>query len=63
MRHAHAVGVPLNAAVNAATVAPATLFPHADISLLRPGQRADLLVLDDTLTLHAVLRAGNPLET
>ena len=62
VRNAHAAGIALHTAVNAATLTPATLFPHAPISLLRPGQRADLLILDDTLAVRTVLRAGTQLE-
>lgn len=58
VRHACEVGISVEAAVNAATRTPATLFPGTPIGLLRPGDPADLLVLDDSLALHSVLRHG-----
>lgn len=68
-RHAHRrgparldVGVPLEFAINAATRTPASLFPGQGIGMLRPGDPADLLVLDDTLTAHTVLHHGATLD-
>jgi len=52
------VGIPLEAAVNAATRTPAKLFPSTEIGLLRPGARADIVVLDDSLVIRTVLREG-----
>jgi N-acetylglucosamine-6-phosphate deacetylase len=62
VRHACAVGIPLEAAVNAATRTPAGLFAGRSIARLRPGDRADIVVLDDALTVRAVLRGGAPLD-
>jgi N-acetylglucosamine-6-phosphate deacetylase len=62
IRHAHAVGVPLEAAFNAATRTPAGLFTGQNIALLHPGDRADIVVLDDTLTIRTVLRSGALLD-
>ncbi|EWM11997.1 N-acetylglucosamine-6-phosphate deacetylase [Kutzneria sp. 744] len=60
VRHACAAGVPVEAALNAATRVPARLHPEAGIGLLRPGDPADVVVLDDDLGLRAVLRRGGP---
>lgn len=62
VRRAHAAGVPLGAAVGAATVTPAALFPHADLGLLRPGDYADIVILDDGLQIRSVLQGGTALE-
>jgi N-acetylglucosamine-6-phosphate deacetylase len=52
-------GVPLVDAVSAATATPARLLGlDADVGDVAPGFRADLLVTDPDLHLHAVLRAG-----
>ncbi|WNV87468.1 N-acetylglucosamine-6-phosphate deacetylase [Umezawaea sp. Da 62-37] len=61
IRHACDSGVPLDEAVNAATRTPARFFPDADLGLLRPGDRADVVVLDDGLGIRAVYRDGIPL--
>lgn len=61
VRGACAAGVPPEAALNAATRTPAALFPQAGLGLLRPGDRADVLVLDDALTLRTVLREAREL--
>lgn len=39
---------------------PAALLGRADIGLLRPGARADVVLLDDDLQVETVLRAGAP---
>ena len=62
VRRAHAAGVVLESAVGAATVTPAALFPHADLGLLRPGDHADVVVLDDGLEIRSVLQGGTALE-
>jgi N-acetylglucosamine-6-phosphate deacetylase len=62
VRHACAIGVPLESAVNAATRTPARLFPGQNIARLRPGDHADIVVLDDTLTVRTGLRSGVPLD-
>ncbi len=58
VRHACDIGVTVEDAVNAATRTPAALFPGRPIGLLRPGDPADLLVLDDSFVLHDIVRAG-----
>ena len=62
VRHACAAGVPLEAAINAATRTPAGLFTNHGIARLRPGDRADIVVLDDTLTVRRILHRGAPLD-
>ena len=61
IRGAHALGIPLAAALRAATEAPARMARRPDLGRLEPGARADLVVLDDTLTLDRVLLAGEPI--
>ncbi|VVJ21678.1 N-acetylglucosamine-6-phosphate deacetylase (EC [Amycolatopsis camponoti] len=61
VRDACAAGISLEVAVNAATCTPAELFPRGGIGLLRPGNRADVVVLDDSLTLRTVLRSAKEL--
>ncbi|GAB2731147.1 N-acetylglucosamine-6-phosphate deacetylase [Nocardia thraciensis] len=51
-------GVPLAAAVRAATATPAAALGLDDIGDLRPGLRADAIVLDSDLGLRRVLRRG-----
>jgi N-acetylglucosamine-6-phosphate deacetylase len=51
-------GIPLVHAAAAATRVPAVLLGRADAGVLRPGGRADLLVLSEQLELEAVLVAG-----
>jgi N-acetylglucosamine-6-phosphate deacetylase len=62
IRHACASGVPVDAALNAATRTPAALFASHGIARLRPGDRADIVILDDTLTIRTVLYGGVPLD-
>jgi N-acetylglucosamine-6-phosphate deacetylase len=58
VRNAHALGIPLAAALRAAGEAPARMARRPDLGRLEPGARADLVVLDDSLELHQVLLAG-----
>jgi N-acetylglucosamine-6-phosphate deacetylase len=58
VRNTHALGVPLAAALRAATEAPARMARRPDLGRLEPGARADLVVLDDSLDLHQVLLDG-----
>jgi N-acetylglucosamine-6-phosphate deacetylase len=62
VRNLHALGVPLAAALRAATEAPARMARRPDLGRLAPGTPADLLVLDDSLELRQVLRAGVPTD-
>jgi N-acetylglucosamine-6-phosphate deacetylase len=62
VRNAHALGIPLAAALRAATEAPARMARRPDLGRLELGARADLLVLDDSLELDQVLLDGEPTD-
>ena len=51
-------GLPLLDVVHAASTAPARAWGLADVGALEAGRRADLVVLDDTLEVVRVMRAG-----
>jgi N-acetylglucosamine-6-phosphate deacetylase len=55
VRNSHALGIPLAAAVAAATEAPARMARRPDLGHITPGARADLVVLADTLEIQRVL--------
>jgi len=52
-------GLPIEDAVRAATTTPATMLGLDRVGALRPGYRADLVVLDDHLDVLAVLHRGS----
>ncbi|HTT94340.1 MAG TPA: amidohydrolase family protein [Solirubrobacterales bacterium] len=58
VRGAHALGIPLAAALAAATEAPARMARRPDLGRIEPGCRADLVVLDDALEVEEVLSGG-----
>ena len=58
VRNLHALGVPFEEAVRAATEVPARFLARADVGVLEPGAPADAVVLDDRLEIQAVLCAG-----
>ena len=58
VRNLHALGVPFEQAVGAATEVPARLLGRDDIGVLEPGGPADIVVLDDRLEIQTVLCAG-----
>lgn len=60
VRNLHALGVPLEDAVGAATAVPAAFLGRADVGVLEPGGPADVVVLDDRLEIVSVLCAGEP---
>jgi N-acetylglucosamine-6-phosphate deacetylase len=60
VRNLHALGVPLAAALRAATETPAAMARRPDLGRLQPGARADLVVLDESLELHRVFLDGTP---
>jgi N-acetylglucosamine-6-phosphate deacetylase len=62
VRSAHALGIPLAAALRAATEAPARMARRPDLGRLEPGVRADLVVLDDSLEVRQVLLNGEPVD-
>lgn len=51
-------GVPLKEALKALTQHPAAMLGLTEVGLLQAGKRADLLLLDPTLTVHGVMRGG-----
>ena len=51
-------GVPLEAAVEAATATPARVLGRTDVGAIEAGRRADLVHLDGDLRIVAVMRAG-----
>jgi N-acetylglucosamine-6-phosphate deacetylase len=59
VRNLTTLGVPWEAAVGAATAAPARAINRPDLGLLRPGSRADIVVLDDDLAVVRTLVAGD----
>jgi N-acetylglucosamine-6-phosphate deacetylase len=59
VRNLHALGVPLSAAVGAATIVPARIIGRPDLGVLEPGARADIVVLDDRLDIARVIAGGN----
>jgi N-acetylglucosamine-6-phosphate deacetylase len=58
VRNLHALGVPLTAALDAATAVPAQVIASPDVGRLDVDQAADLVVLDDRLEIDRVLVAG-----
>lgn len=58
VRNLHALGVPFEQAVGAATLVPARLLGLDEVGVLQPGGRADVVVLDDRLEIQTVLCAG-----
>jgi N-acetylglucosamine-6-phosphate deacetylase len=58
VRNLHALGVPFEQAVGAATEVPARFLARGDVGFLEPGASADMVVLDDRLEIQAVLCAG-----
>jgi N-acetylglucosamine-6-phosphate deacetylase len=58
VRNSHALGVPLAAALAAATEAPARMARRPDLGRIEPGTPADLVVLDESLDTERVLLGG-----
>jgi N-acetylglucosamine-6-phosphate deacetylase len=58
VRNLHALGVPLAASLDAATVVPADVIGASDAGRIEVGARADLIVLDDTLEIVRALVGG-----
>lgn len=59
VRNVVGLGVRLVDAVAAVTTVPAALLGRADLGTLRPGSRADVVVLDDSLEVVRTLIGGN----
>jgi N-acetylglucosamine-6-phosphate deacetylase len=62
VRRAVELGATVTQAVTAVSAAPAQLLGRSDVGMLSPGARADLVVLDDSLTVACVLYGGSPVE-
>ncbi|SHH40761.1 N-acetylglucosamine-6-phosphate deacetylase [Jatrophihabitans endophyticus] len=58
VRNAVGAGVPVAAALHAASTTPARLLGRDDVGTLRPGTTADVVVLTDELVVRRVLLAG-----
>ena len=58
VRNLHALGVPLEEALGAASDVPARIAGRADLGRLAPGAPADVVVLDDNLEIARVLVGG-----
>ncbi|RLV48855.1 N-acetylglucosamine-6-phosphate deacetylase [Nocardioides mangrovicus] len=56
-------GLTLEDAVRAATLTPATMLGLEHVGALRPGFRADLVVLDDALAVKRVMHRGRWVRT
>ncbi len=52
------LGIPIVEAIDAVTRTPARLVGREDIAVLRPGARADLVVLDDEFAVRSTLLGG-----
>ena len=60
VRNLHALGVPLPAALDAASGVPARLVGRADLGTRRPGAVADVVVVDEALTVRETFVPGHP---
>jgi len=58
VRNLHALGVPFEQAVSAATEVPARFLGRADVGVLELNAPADVVVLDDRLEILSVLCSG-----
>jgi N-acetylglucosamine-6-phosphate deacetylase len=58
VRNLHGLGVGLEAALRAASEVPARVVRRPDLGRLRPGARADVVILDDRLDVRRVLVDG-----
>jgi N-acetylglucosamine-6-phosphate deacetylase len=58
VRNLHALGIPFEDAVGAATAVPAHIVGRPELGVLEPGGPADIVVLDDSLEIVRVLCAG-----
>ena len=59
VRNLHALGIPFEEAIGAATSVPARILGRPDLGVLEPGGRADLVVLDDRLEIVRVHCGGD----
>jgi N-acetylglucosamine-6-phosphate deacetylase len=58
VRNLHALGVPLEDALTAATAVPARVIAEPNAGRLDVGLAADVVVLDDNLEIERVLLGG-----
>jgi N-acetylglucosamine-6-phosphate deacetylase len=58
VRNLHALGIPFEDAVGAASSVPARIVGRPDLGVLEPGAAADVVVLDDSFEIVRVLRGG-----
>jgi N-acetylglucosamine-6-phosphate deacetylase len=58
VRNLHALGIPFEDAVGAATAVPARILGRPDLGVLEPGGAADVVVLDDRLDILRVVCGG-----
>jgi N-acetylglucosamine-6-phosphate deacetylase len=58
VRNLHALGIPFEEAIGAATEVPARILGRSDLGVLEPGGPADVVVLDDRLEIVRVLCGG-----
>jgi N-acetylglucosamine-6-phosphate deacetylase len=58
VRNLHALGIPFEDAIGAATSVPARILDRTDLGVLQAGSAADLVVLDDRLEILRVLCGG-----
>jgi N-acetylglucosamine-6-phosphate deacetylase len=58
VRNLHALGIPFEDAIGAATAVPARILGRNDVGVLEPGGPADVVVIDDRLEIVQVLCAG-----
>jgi N-acetylglucosamine-6-phosphate deacetylase len=58
VRNLHALGVPFEQAISAATEVPARFLARGDVGVLELGGPADVVVLDDRLEIQTVFCGG-----
>jgi N-acetylglucosamine-6-phosphate deacetylase len=58
VRNLHALGIPFEDAVGAATIVPARILRRPELGRLEPGCAADIVVLDDRLDVVNVICGG-----
>jgi N-acetylglucosamine-6-phosphate deacetylase len=59
VRNLHALGVPLEKALEAASTVPASVLGLREVGRLSPGTPADVVVVDDNLRIERVLVGGH----
>ncbi|HKH17181.1 MAG TPA: N-acetylglucosamine-6-phosphate deacetylase [Solirubrobacteraceae bacterium] len=59
VRNVHALGIPLEEALSAASAVPARIAGRPDLGRLAPAAPADVVVLDDNLEITRVLVGGD----